>query len=233
MDEVAPKRRGRPPRAVKEGSMASPKIRVEPLTAPNEPESAPKSTPKPRFTPIMDADAVADEIIEAQGLPKRRVKSKAALEADEYAREIIESGKAIVEMQDRFKFPEEIWPEGWQVEWKAMSVAGKESINHMNELQRNHWRFVPGDQYPEESTEDPDKRVILRGGQVLMMIPKVIYQIRSESDKKKAADQLEQAKQRLGEPPEDKFGPQMQRVRPRLNIEITPPIAPDQYEVEH
>jgi hypothetical protein len=171
----------------------------------------------------VSAAEEAERIMEAEGLPKPKKKSAAALEADEYARKIIEEGNVVPEIYDRFRIPEETWAEGWHYEWKAITVAGKESINHMNELQRHHWRFVPAERHPEIATEDPDKRVILIGGQVLMEIPKVISEIRQQNDKKKADEQLAQAKQRLGEPDEGRFGPQMERIRPNLKVETMRP----------
>lgn len=121
--------------------------------------------------------------------------------------------------------PSTLAPEGWEYQWRAQTVTGKDNRYHMLNLLRTGWRAVPASRHPwlmPAGFEGP----IEAGGQILMEIPKVLADQRRAADKREALDQVINSEKRLHETPantasRDEF-PEAYR---KLKHEIMRPIG--------
>ena len=96
--------------------------------------------------------------------------------------------------------PATLAPEGWEYQWRAQTVLGKDNRHHMLNLLRTGWRAVPASRHPwlmPAGYEGP----IEVGGQILMEIPKVLAERRRDADKREALDQVMNSEKRLHETP--------------------------------
>lgn len=96
--------------------------------------------------------------------------------------------------------PSTLAPDGWEYQWRAQTVLGKDNRHHMLNLLRTGWRAVPATRHPFLMPAGYDGPIEV-GGQILMEIPKVLADQRRVSDKREALDQLVMSEKRLHETP--------------------------------
>ena len=126
-------------------------------------------------------------------------------EAEEYARKIMEGGVDLEYNGDVFHFdPSEI-PPGWNYEWKAEEIIGKDNRHHMSELRRKGWREVQSSRHRERMPDGYEGPIRI-DGQILMEWPKILVEEMKLIEKREAKGKLRDAEAKLHEAP-PKTGP--------------------------
>lgn len=115
-----------------------------------------------------------------------------AREAELLARHDAFDGSLVI---DKFAIDDNIVPEGWQYGWKTQSLVGQEQRENITELVNAGWEFVPASRHPGMMPAGYTGNIV-RGGMVLMEIPKSVYnrfvEHREGAAKKLMVDQDEQ-----------------------------------------
>jgi hypothetical protein len=119
------------------------------------------------------------------------------LEAQEYAREIIDAGSEDIGTYDDFYINKDIQPDGWNYEWRRTSVAGKEDAFYQADLARKGWRPVPAARHPELMPLGWKGANIEKKGQILMEWPTILVERAKRRENKDARDAVDTAEQRL------------------------------------
>lgn len=106
-------------------------------------------------------------------------------------------------------------PNGMTYQGICYSVFGKVNRQRLIDAERYHWKAVPRDRHPECATEDPDDKVIIIKGTLLMERPAYLDKQAQNREKTKATDQLANQMERLKLSPtgiQDKRMPGVVRV---------------------
>lgn len=98
---------------------------------------------------------------------------------------------------DHFNLDERKVPSGMTYQGVRYSVYGQKDNQRMITAQQYHWVAVPRDRHPECATEDPEDKVILKGGLLLMERPSYLDKQAKEREKTKATGQLSNQMERL------------------------------------
>lgn len=85
--------------------------------------------------------------------------------------------------------PDEI-PDGQVYQGIAHSVLGQENRQRVIDATRFHWTMVPASRHPHLATEDPDRKVIMKGGQGLYERPAYLDKEARRREKAKADGQM-------------------------------------------
>lgn len=96
-------------------------------------------------------------------------------EAEEYARQLIESGADQGSETDEFYISPGIIPDGWSYQWKASHIAGKENGYHILSMTRSGWRPVPAERHPEMMPKGYSGP-IEKKGLILMELPQIMVE---------------------------------------------------------
>ena len=177
--EKPAKRRGRPPKEVKQVPTPSLKDVVADLI-----EAAPVVSDRPPLRPSMrDED------------PRAAAARRAA--------EIRGHLGGLDEGTDEFTAPTP--PDGWSYEWKARTIMGAEDPARQVQLARTGWEPVPTARHPEMMPHNGAHPIIERKGMVLMQRPLVITEEARSIEGRRAKDQIRAKKEQLTHAPEGQF----------------------------
>lgn len=88
-------------------------------------------------------------------------------------------------------------PEGMTYQGIAYSIFGKINRQRLITAERYHWKIVPRDRHPECATEDPDEKMILLKGTLLMERPTYLDNQAKMREKDNARGQLTNQMERL------------------------------------
>lgn len=83
---------------------------------------------------------------------------------------------------NEFAFDLSIVPAGWHYEWKRDTVLNERSPAYFTALAKSGWRAVPRDRHPDMMPGDWPGETIMRGGLILMQIPKNVVERRRQED---------------------------------------------------
>lgn len=149
---------------------------------------APISRPPIERAPIRNDDLRSD------------LRSQSMREAEEYAREIMETrGDAAYEV-DEFYIDPSIMPAGWGYQWKSSHIAGKENGYHILNLQRAGWRPVPASRH-KGMMPDGWEGAIEKKGLILMELPQVLIDRANKLHTRESKEALRNAEGQLYETP--------------------------------
>jgi len=100
---------------------------------------------------------------------------------------------------NRFDFDVNKIPPDMVYEWKRVTIGGKEDPENMILCEQNGWTPVPNERHPElVGARAPAGEAIVRGGQMLMQLPKQYKEEAVADEKFTAHHTVEEQIQRLG-----------------------------------
>lgn len=135
------------------------------------------------------------------------------------AAEILGHADILDDGPDVFYFDRSKIPEGWDYEWKVLTVYGKEYPAEMTKMARTGWTPVPRERHPEEMPKGSGIPTIEREGQILMERPLEVSKYMREKDNQGARDQVQQKLEQLSNAPpgqlerRDAHGKSLAKVR--------------------
>lgn len=103
---------------------------------------------------------------------------------------------------DKFYVPPEDVPDGWEYEWKRLSVYGKEDPGYQVQTARTGWEAVPVSRHPNYMPASGGHKIIERDGLILMERPKEISDEVRRIERRKANAQMRQKEEQLNATPE-------------------------------
>lgn len=92
-------------------------------------------------------------------------------------------------------------PPGFDYEWKRETCFGEHDIDHMTNLQENHWKPVPASRHPNMMPADKRGGAIHRKGLILMERPSYLTKEAREEDLMLARQQVQVKEDQLGKTP--------------------------------
>lgn len=103
-----------------------------------------------------------------------RTKADGRLEVVGHNGEVL--SRTRIQVGDQFEIPAHLIPEGWSMQWNAISVAGNAEIlmDQQHHMYLNGWRPVPAERYAGTLVPKGTKGNIIRGQQILMERPKAL-----------------------------------------------------------
>lgn len=144
---------------------------------------------------LMDEDDAIDRAVAEEQDARRN-----AQRGDQRADQRSDDDFMPEDNDDRF-YVDPAWiPEGMDWQWKAETVVGKESTEHMSRMYRNRWAPVTGKDCPSlRAWNLPDSEPIRRGGQILMQRPKFLTNKMRLRESRRANEQLDTQLARVNE----------------------------------
>ena len=106
---------------------------------------------------------------------------------------------------DDFKFDRSIIPDGWDYEWKTLTVYGAENPAYQVALARTGWEPVPASRHPEFMPAGSTEKTIIRKGQILMERPLELTEESRRIELRKARAQVRQKEEQLTAAPPGQF----------------------------
>ncbi len=125
--------------------------------------------------------------------------------------------KGLDEGADEFYIDRSIVPEGWDYEWKLLTVTGKEFPAHQLNLMRHGWEPVPRDRHPELMPQGSQEACITRNGMVLMERPMELTLESKNIELRKARMQVRAKEEQLAAPPPGTFD-RMNKTDPLISV---------------
>ena len=201
MSEVASKRRGRPPRAIKAIESTA--------------EMVPGS-----------AEVVENAAVSRPAMRPAMREEDPRVAAARRAAEIRGHIGNMDEGTDEFRAPPA--PDGWEYEWKRKVVLGQEDPAYQVQLARMGWEPVPTSRHPEEMPGRGNHPTIERKGMTLMMRPAVISEEARSIDRRRARDQIRAKEAQLNAAPDGHFERNDPRVKPSIKKGYSPIEVPNE-----
>lgn len=96
-------------------------------------------------------------------------------------------------------------PDGWDFQWKVLSVYGKENLSYQQQLTRMGWESVPHSLIPDMMPSGDKGNAIIRDGMILMMRPKEITDNLRKRQLMESRAQVTEKEQQLDEAPVGQF----------------------------
>lgn len=128
-------------------------------------------------------------------------RSDSAREADEYARQIMEQlGDAGIYDANEFDIPRELWPDGWEYQWRRMETLGKPDHYNVLSVSKNGWRPVMASRHPDKMPAGYEGHIIVKG-LGLYELPSVLADRRRIAENREAQDVLRNAEAALHDAP--------------------------------
>ena len=164
--------------------------------------------------PIPEAPVLAETPEETKAkltkLERDQLSLAAALEREA---EIQANDDGTDDAGDAFFIDRRIIPHGWHYEWRRDTVLNQRDPAYAVSLAKRGWRAVPLDRHPELMPTDwTGGNYIVRGGQILMEIPKVTHDRLRDAEKEKAFMELQNKVDQInGRGPKDRPGAQPRR----------------------
>lgn len=157
-----------------------------------------------RATGIFDAALPEPEVLreapeEVKAKLTRAEQDKISLaDALKRAAEIDANDNGIESGGNKFEIDRSIIPAGWHYEWRRDTVLNERDPAYQVDLAKRGWRAVPLSRHPELMPLDwTGGNYIIRGGQILMEIPKAIADRVKERDLQLARDAVRAKEQQL------------------------------------
>lgn len=98
---------------------------------------------------------------------------------------------------DKYYYDRSVQPTDMDYNFKRLTYGGVEDKAHQMALKRKGWQHVPRERHPECSTEDPDNKYIVIGGQILMERHKAYSQKAAELEQARNTQQVSGQFERL------------------------------------
>jgi len=117
---------------------------------------------------------------------------------------------------DEFFIDPEIIPDGWEYQWKRLTVYGQEDPAYQVALARSGWTPVPTSRHPEMMPHDTRAESITRKGQILMECPKEIIDERRDFELRKARSQVRSKEAQLAGTPDGTLTRDHAQARPQI-----------------
>lgn len=122
---------------------------------------------------------------------------------------------------NRFDFDERKIPADMVYEWKRVTLGGKEDPENMILCEQNGWEPVPSERHPElVGARAIAGSSIVRGGQMLMQLPKQYKQEAIADEKFVAHHTVEEQIQRLGLQAKQNGARGIKRTMDRIDGEV-------------
>lgn len=122
---------------------------------------------------------------------------------------------------NRFEFDESKIPAGMGYAWKRVTLAGKEDPENMILCEQNGWVPVPSERHPElVGARAIAGSSIIRGGQMLMELPKQYMDEAIADEKFVARHTVEEQIQRLGLQARQNGAKGIKRTMERIDTEV-------------
>lgn len=162
---------------------------------------------------IPEAEVLKDAPEEVLAKLTREEKAKVSLaEALARAAEIDASDDGSRGRGSEFDIAASVIPAGWHYEWRRDTVLNQRDPSYSVGLAKAGWRAVPRSRHPEMMPSDWPGDTIMRGGTILMEIPKVTAKKREEEALRDARSELEHKLAQInGVGPRDRSGAQPRR----------------------
>lgn len=133
---------------------------------------------------------------------KDRLSLQAALSR---AAEIEENDDRGVNGGDKFAYDRRIIPAGWEYQWRTDTVLNQRDPSYQVELQKMGWKPVPASRHPEMMPIGWTSDYIIRGGQILMEMPKAIVDRARIMEHRRALDAVRVKEDQLNSTPAGGF----------------------------
>jgi hypothetical protein len=164
-----------------------------------------------RATGLLDAalpeaavlhDAPADVVAKLSREERDRLSLAEALAR---ANEIEANDDGTLHTGSKYDFDLSAVPVGWHYEWRRDTVLNERDPAYQTDLAKRGWRAVPRSRHPTMMPTDwTGGDYIIRGGMILMEIPKAIADKIREDDRRKAAGVIQAKEQQLSGRPADR-----------------------------
>lgn len=132
----------------------------------------------------------------------------------------IEENDDRVEGQDKFAFDRRIIPAGWDYQWKTDTVLNQRDPAYQVDLQKAGWKPVPASRHPEMMPVGWTSDFIIRGGQILMEMPKATVEAARIREKRLALEAVKVKEDQLNSSPPKTFSRRGQTSREYGPMEI-------------
>jgi hypothetical protein len=162
---------------------------------------------------IPEAEVLKDAAEETLAKLTREEKDKVSLaEALARAAEIATNDDGSRSRGSEFHVDASSIPHGWHYEWRRDTVLNQRDPSYLVSLAKAGWRAVPRHRHPEMMPSDWPGDTIVRGGTILMEIPKVVAEQRKSEALREARSELENKLAQInGVNPRDRSGAQPRR----------------------
>lgn len=178
----------------------------EPPTRPSAAESLKRQSRNPRLS-LRDEPIRAEQLrtVEPTGEPRLQRNRK--------------------RHRNPLDIPKHLIPDGMTYEWKRKSVFGQPDVDHMVDLQDNHWRPVPASRHPHLMPENEQAGSIERRGLILMERPSYLTEEAREEDYMAARQEVLRQEGKMASAPPGTFTRQhgSAGVKTRHSYEATVP----------
>lgn len=132
----------------------------------------------------------------------------------------IEENDDRVEGQDKFAFDRRVIPAGWDYQWKTDTVLNQRDPAYQVDLQKAGWRPVPASRHKEMMPVGWTAEYIIRGGQILMEMPKVSVDAARVRERRQALEAVKVKEDQLNSAPPKTFSRRGQTNREYGPMEI-------------
>lgn len=102
---------------------------------------------------------------------------------------------------DGLSIDPKVIPDGFSYEWKRETCFNEPDLDHMTNLQENHWRPVPASRHPHLMPEGKRDGAIRRKGLLLMERPSYLTKEARQEDYELAREQVHIKEDQLGRTP--------------------------------
>lgn len=162
---------------------------------------------------IPEAEVLKEAPEETLAKLTREEKAKVSLaEALARAAEIEASDDGSRGRGNEFHIDPSVIPAGWHYEWRRDTVLNQRDPSYTVALAKAGWRAVPRSRHPEMMPFDWPGDTIMRGGTILMEIPKQTADKRKDEALREARAELENKLAQInGVGPKDRAGAQPRR----------------------
>lgn len=119
---------------------------------------------------------------------------------------------------DQFFVEPQYIPDGWDFQWKVLTVYGKENPSYQMQLLRMGWEPVPSSMIPDMMPAGDKSATIIRDGMILMMRPKEITDMLRKKQLQESRMQVAEKEKELTQAPPGQFereykGESMTKIR--------------------
>lgn len=119
------------------------------------------------------------------------------------------------------KIPKESIPDGMDYNWKRSTYMAKEDRQHQIRMGQYHWTAVPYARHEGQiATEDPDLKIIMNGGLILMERPCYLSEEAAEVEYRKANKQVSDRFKSLKLAPEGTIARTIAKAESKHNLSV-------------
>jgi len=125
--------------------------------------------------------------------------------ADRRAKEILGQDDFGDTTTDQFFVDPCFIPDGWDFQWKVLTIYGKENPSYHAQLVRMGWETVPSSLIPDMMPSNDKGSSIIRDGMILMMRPKEITENLRKRQLMESRAQVTEKEEQLEHAPPGQF----------------------------